>query len=576
MDVQAHLELITAPVALARGAARWGDRPRYHVRDEAQTQWTPVSWRAHADAMMAVAAWLLESVGEGPGFGAIFAPNGHRWMEAALGLQAARLAMVPIYPASTPDQAGYVLRHSEAKVACVATPELLGRLLRNWSACEGLQALVVLDDTDPHAVARSLAAEGVDVPAPDELERKLVHWSQVMGQGAALHAAAPSRVETTMAAADPHEPAIMLYTSGTTGRPKGVPLTHHNVGVNGRDWLVALAEGLPDEGIDVLWLPMSHIFGFGEACFGNRLGWTSWLSSPAEVFDVVTEVRPTVFMSVPAYWEKLAATALAASTPEAARAAVTAATGGRLQFCLSGGAGLARAVKEVFVAAGAPIIEGYGLTETSPTLTINRPDDFRVDAVGKPLPSVELRLADDGEILARGPSVFGGYHHDEAATAAAFTADGWFQTGDLGRMTDDGFLQIVGRKKEILVTAAGKNVPPANLEARFSHEPLFAHVVAYGDGKKYLVAGVWLDESVVAERLAALGHAVDDPQARRALVEPHMEAANAELARFEQIKRFGIMSRPLTVADGMLTSTLKLRRAKVYEAFASEFEAIYT
>jgi long-chain acyl-CoA synthetase len=256
-------------------------------------------------------------------------------------------------------------------------------------------------------------------------------------------------------------------------------------------------------------------------------------------------------MSVPSVWEKIAAT--------------RAPTGGRLRFCLSGGAGLKREVKETFAADGVLILEGYGLTECSPTLTINRPGDYRFDSVGKPLPSVELRLADDGEILARGPNIFAGYHKDEAATREAFTGDGWFKTGDVGRMTEDGFLQIVDRKKDILVTAGGKNVPPANIELRFKDDPAIAHVVVYGDGKRFLVAGVWPSADVAA---LPAGEA-------RAVLQRSMEHVNAGLASYETIKRFGVFAPALTVEGGLLTTTLKLRRKRVYDAFRREFEALY-
>jgi long-chain acyl-CoA synthetase len=319
---------------------------------------------------------------------------------------------------------------------------------------------------------------------------------------------------------------------------------------------------------------MSHIFGFGEACLGNTLGFTTYLCDPASALKLLPAVRPHVFMSVPAYWEKLAAAAAAETDPERQRQRLLELTGGRLRFCLSGGAGLKREVKEVFHRAGLLIIEGYGLTETSPTLTLNRPGDFRFDSVGKPLPTVELKLADDGEILARGPNVFAGYFKDPDATREAFTDDGWFKTGDVGRFTDDGFLQIVDRKKEILVTAGGKNVPPANIELRFRDDPIFAHVVVYGDGKRYLTAGVWLHDEAVRAELAARGDA-DAPEARRALVGARLERVNQELASYESLKRFVILDAPLTVEGGLLTSTLKLRRKKVYEAFRAELEALY-
>jgi long-chain acyl-CoA synthetase len=205
---------------------------------------------------------------------------------------------------------------------------------------------------------------------------------------------------------------------------------------------------------------------------------------------------------------------------------------------------------------------------------LNRPDAFRFDTVGKALPSVELRLAEDGEILARGPNVFSGYHKDAEATREAFTEDGWFKTGDVGRFTDDGFLQIIDRKKDILVTAGGKNVPPANIELRFRDEPLLAHVVVYGDAKKFLVAGVWLNTE--AARAAVADVAAEGRDAAiRALVQKRIDATNANLASYESIKKFAIIDEPLTVDNELLTASLKIRRKKIYERFRAQFEALY-
>ena len=282
------------------------------------------------------------------------------------------------------------------------------------------------------------------------------------------------------------------------------------------------------------------------------------MSDPATALGKMPEVAPTVFMSVPVYWEKLAMLAQAAPDPKKRLAELT---GGRLKFCLSGGAGLKREVKEFFLANGVLIIEGYGLTETSPTLTLNRQDAYRFDTVGKPLPSVELRLADDGEILAKGANVFAGYHDDPDATREAFTSDGWFKTGDVGRFTPDGFLQIIDRKKDILVTAGGKNVPPVNIEMRFAGDPLVSNVVVYGDGKRYLVAGVWVTEPAT--------------EATWAKVKERVDRVNASLASYETIKRVFVEDRPLTVDGGMLTASLKVRRKKVYEAFRDRFESLY-
>src|SRR3569623_3070255 len=214
---------------------------------------------------------------------------------------------------------------------------------------------------------------------------------------------------------------------------------------------------------------ISRSFGVGELCLGNVLGWETYLATPADVLDVLPAVAPHIFMSVPAYWVKIARASQAGGDPKQALERVT---GGRLRFCLSGGAGRKVEIKQLLHQHGLLIIEGYGLTETSPTLTMNRPDSFRFDTVGKPFHSLELRLEDDGEILARGENVFGGYFKDPAAPAAAFTEDGWFRTGDVGRFTDDGFLQIIDRKKAILDNSGGKTIPPANIEAKFVDDPV--------------------------------------------------------------------------------------------------------
>jgi long-chain acyl-CoA synthetase len=275
-------------------------------------------------------------------------------------------------------------------------------------------------------------------------------------------------------------------------------------------------------------------------------------------------------MSVPSVWDKLAAQANAVADPPSQLQQLT---GGRLRFCLSGGAGLKREVKDTFLRAGLLIVEGYGLTECAPTLTLNRPSDYRFDSVGKPLPSVDLKLDADGEILARGDNVFAGYWRDDAATRACFTDDGWFRTGDVGRWTEDGFLQIVDRKKDILVTSGGKNVAPANVELKFALDPLIAHAVAYGEGKSYLVAGFWLDPLAVAAVHKQRGTGADawiDGE-----IAAKVAAVNAQVARFESIKRWHVFEQPLTVEGGLLTPTFKVKRKAVWAAFRDTFEALY-
>ena len=573
MDITPFLDLRIAPRAVFDALADRQSRVRFMV-PTGPGEWRAVTWGAFAQEIRELALFL-GSVIKGGDRGAVYAPNRVEWASAALAIQAAGGVIVPIYPASTPEGVGYVASHSDAKVIFVDTPALLGRLFTAWSSLENVDRIVMIDDTlDAARVHQSLRDKGVAVPAFEEVERKLITLTRARALGAARDREDPKAFERTMHGVSLDQHGMMLYTSGTSGMPKGVPLTHRNVAMNGLDWMKCNGPLLDEGGVDVLWLPMSHIFGFGEMCLGNSLGWTSYLSDPATCLTKLPEVKPTVFLSVPSHWEKLAIQAMHEPTPQARLEKFKQVSGGKLKFCLSGGAGLKREVKDFFYSCGVLIIEGYGLTETSPTLTLNRPDAFRFDTVGKALPSVELKLAEDGEILARGPNVFGGYHKDAEATKEAFTADGWFKTGDVGRFTDDGFLQIIDRKKDILVTAGGKNIPPANIELRFRDDPFIANVVVYGEGKKFLVAGVWLNEEAVTAHLGDVAPEGRDA-ARRALVQKRIDATNAELASYETIKKFAIISEPLTVDNELLTASLKVRRKKVNERFASTFEGMY-
>lgn len=526
MDVSHLLAIKPAPCAVFDRLPTHHHRVRFQVRRA--NGWQPVTWGDFAAQIRGVARWLVEHELEAGERIAIYAPNSVAWAAAALGAQTAGAVFVPIYPASTPEQVAYILEHAEIKYVFVGGAECSRRL----------------------EMARGLIPRPPDVVAVD---------SDAFRMAAERDAAAPAPVDARLGALELDQPAQMLYTSGTSGNPKGVPLTHRNVGQNGADWLACNAPLLEEGDRDLLWLPMSHIFGFGELCAGNLLGWETYLATPADVLDLLPGVAPHVFMSVPAYWEKIAR-AIAVEGDRVA--ALRRVTGGHLRFCLSGGAGLKLEIKQLLHGCGLLIIEGYGLTETAPTLTLNRPGSFRFDSVGKPLPSLELRLDTDGEILAKGPNVFAGYFKDPDATAAAFTEDGWFRTGDIGRWTEDGFLQIIDRKKDILVTAGGKNVPPANIEARFVDDPAIERVVVYGDGRPYLVAAVWMRPDVPADE-------------RARLAATRIDEINAGLARFETIKRHFIADVPLTVEDGTLTSSLKLRRKAVYERLRDRFEALY-
>lgn len=576
MDVSDYLDVKPAPRAVFDDLEERRTRPRFMLPTDGG-DWRSVTWGEFAGEIRRCALYL-DDLGVGRGDrAALFAPNSIPWLSAAFGTQSAAGAFVPIYDSSTGEQARYVIEHSDARVVFADTEEILTRIIGEWDAYEEVERLVVLGDEESalEAHARVREEQG-DAPRWAEIEERLVSWERVQAVGGQIESDRPERFDALLDGVALEDTAFMLYTSGTTGKPKGVPLTHQNVGANGRDWVEINGPQIDEDAVDLCWLPFSHVFGFGEISLGNTLGFTTYVTNPGDVLDQMGEVRPSVFMSIPRYWEKIAQRAMAGESQAEQRELLEEVTGGRLQFCLSGGAGLKREIKEFFLEHDLFITEGYGLTEASPTLTMNRPDEYRFDSVGKPFPSVEVKLADDGEILARGPNIFEGYHENPRATEAAFTEDGWLKTGDLGEWTDDGFLKIVGRKKDILVTAGGKNIAPAHIEQKVDDDPLIEHLVVYGDGEKYLTAGVWIDEEVAEERLDGDKLTGDErDRALRGVVESRIESLNDELPSYETIKDFVVFDEPLTVENGCLTPTMKVKRNKVYEKFGDRLDALY-
>ncbi len=548
------------------------ERPRCMVPGQ-NGRWQPVTWAEMGDRIEHLAAFLMERGVDRETKVAILANTRLEWGLAGLGALAARGVVVPVYPTLLGEPLAHILAHSDARVLVVETAAQLRLVLAVWERL-AIDTLIGLEPMDARALAREA---GLDETA---IAGRFLTLEQAEARGAAALAGDPGRVRRRLRTIRLDDVGYLIYTSGTTGMPKGVQLSHRNVAVNAGDWVDLNGPLLREGDVDVLWLPMSHIFGWGQFGLGNRLGFLTYFSEPARALEHLRDLSPQVFMSVPAYWEKLAQLARAdTADPAAQHAALRKLTGGRLRFCLSGGAGLPREVKDFFRAAGLLIIEGYGLTECSPTLTMNRVDDFDFDSVGKPFPRVRLKIADDGEILAKGENVFVGYYKDPDATAAAFDGDGWLRTGDLGRFNERGFLQIIGRKKEILVTSGGKNIPPENIELRFRGDPLISRLVVYGDGRKYLTALVDIDEEAAQTRLLQSGERVDGPVRGhprvREWVWERIEAVNGELPRHETVKRFCIAEEPLSVQAGLLTPSLKVRRSEVYARYRTALEALY-
>ena len=545
-------------------AAQWAHKPRFMIQENGQ--WKPILWSEYREQVELV-AYALNSLGIKPGNKVgIFSQNSLEWIYAGLGITTAQAVLVPIYHNSTPDMAGYIVNHGDLQLLFVQNLIIFDSLISAGSKFPLLK-YVVLIEGDSKENRNGL---------------KFFNLDDLYHLGENHRDSHPHLIEKLVETTTEEMVAQMLYTSGTTGRPKGVPLTYGNLIASTNDWLAINGPLVSPDSVDLHWLPNAHIFGWGSLGLGNILGFTSYLTNPLEVLKLMPEIKPHLFMSVPAYFEKLYQLSVTSSESKNKQIeTLQQLMGGRITFLLSGGAGLKREVKEFFLKAKMWITEGYGLTECSPTLTMNRHDDFNFDSVGKPYPCVNLKLAEDGEILARGPVIFQGYYKDPVATSEVFTEDGWFKTGDVGQWMNDGFLKIMGRKKDIIVTSGGKNIPPENIELRFKDDPYIEHLVVYGDGKKYLVAVVTLGCHVIESWAKENGIPFESWEelfmisAGKKLVQDSINRVNSELSSFETIKYFRIVPENFTPLNGLLTSSLKVKRKKVYQRYETILEELY-
>ena len=577
------------------------DKPALFQRKTA-SGWESISSRA-ARADVESLAHGLASLGIGRGDRvALISENRYEWALVDLATLSLGAVTVPIYPTLTGPQCRYILENSEAKVAVVSTPAQYDKIAAASQDLPGLGALIAMDPSGaPTGRATSFPA--------------------LLQDGAQRAKAAPQQYRAWVDAVGPEDLATLIYTSGTTGEPKGAMLVHRNISSNVEACLKIIDLNETDSCLS--FLPLCHIFERMAGLYAMLAAGAT--IAFAESIDTVAanamEVRPTVLTGVPRFYEKVYARVMenALSQPslrkniffwglrtgtEAARvrfagkrpagllalsariadrlvgAKVRERVGGRLRFCISGGAPLGPKIMEFFFAVGIPVIEGYGLTETSPVICLNVPGRERPGAVGPPIPGVEVRIADNGEILTRGPHVMLGYFRNEEATRAALEG-GWFHTGDVGHLDEDGFLRITDRLKDLLVTAGGKKVAPQPLEGRLKTSKWISEAVMLGDQKPYCVAllipnFVNLESEARTNGWAAGTRAalLRRPEVR-SLFQGEIDRLNADLAHFETIKKFELLDRDLSPEAGELTPTLKVRRRVIMQRFADLIEAMY-
>jgi long-chain acyl-CoA synthetase len=554
--------------------------------------WIDVSFEEFGDVVRETALGLMALGLEKGERVSILANTRPEWAYACFAILSAGGVSVSIYQTNSPSEVQYVANHSESKVIFVEDQEQLDKVRQCRAELPHLEQIVIFEPSGTSAD---------DAIALDELRAR----------GRDSDDAA---LDARIASVTPEDNAIFIYTSGTTGPPKGVMLTHDNY-----RQVVNMSEqqgAFMDDDLVYLFLPLAHAFAllvqFAATDLGAPIAY--WEKDPQKIVPNLMEVRPTYFPSVPRIFEKIYTMATTAAPdrelldktialgmqvrqmqesgreipeelkPQFERAEaelfqnVRNLFGGRVRQCVTGAAPIAKEILEFFYACGVPIMEGYGMTETSTVATVNTLESFRFGSVGKPLPGVEVKIAGDGEILLRGRNMMHGYFKNEEATKETLETDGWLHTGDLGYVDDDGFLFINGRKKDIIITAGGKNITPANLENGLKQSRWISQAVVIGDRRPFLVALITLDPDEVpkfAQEHEIAPEDVHDSDAMRAEIQKVVDEVNEHYGRVEQIKRFAILPEDLSQEQGTLTPTLKVKRNVVNEKFQAEIERLY-
>jgi long-chain acyl-CoA synthetase len=532
----------------------------------------------------------LVDLGIGPGDRvSILSHTRPEWTYACFATFAAGAIVVSVYQTNSAEECQYVLHHSGARAVFVEDAEQLAKVRAVEADLPALEFVIVIESADADTRAISL----------DALRER--------GRGRSQ-----AELEERVAGVTPDAGCLFLYTSGTTGPPKACELTHGNY----RAITSALQtlDLVREDDCVYLFLPLAHalalIVQFLVLDTGATLAY--WEKDPQKIVANLMELGPTFFPSVPRIFEKIHTLATSAGdaqeleqatrlgmvvrqaqqrgeeVPAELQAAFERAEqglyanvrnlfGGRLRQAVTGAAPIAPGILEFFYACGVPVMEGYGMTETASVASVNTPDAFRLGSVGRPLPGVQVRIARDDKILIKGPNIFTGYYRDANATRETLV-DGWLHTGDLGRLDQDGFLHITGRRKDIIITAGGKNITPANLEHALQRNRWISQAVVIGDGRPYLIALITLDPEEAPTFAGEHSLKLDElhqSESMRAEIQTAIDDANSQYAPVEQIKRFEILPEDFSQPTGELTPTLKVKRGIVQQKYAETIDAIY-
>jgi long-chain acyl-CoA synthetase len=579
------------------------------VRYKRDDAWHDVTYAQLAEIVREVGLGLIDLGIQAGERICILANTRPEWSYADLGATTAGAIVVPIYQTNSPEECHWVLSDSEACAVVCENEEQLAKIAAIRERLPNLRTVIVID---PPGVE---ANDNGSVPAMRSLGAITLEDVRQRGRGRSA-----DELEARRAAIRPQDPFTFIYTSGTTGPPKGCVLTHGNYCAI-IDMISEVREITENEVI-YLYLPLAHSYALlvqlGAFSLGGTLAYYG--GDTKQVIPELSEVKPTYLPSVPRVFEKiytLAHGAIEAQPPEEQKRVgeaiklgvkvrdlmnrgeqvpeemrkpfeeadeqlfknVRAIFGGSVRQATSGAAPIAHEILEFFYACGVPVFEGYGMTETATAATSSTLEHHRFGTVGRALPGVELKIADDGEILVKGPNIFAGYHN-QASTSFGAVENGWLHTGDLGSIDDDGYLSITGRKKDIIITAGGKNLTPANIENDLKQSRWISQAVMHGDQRPYPVVMITLDEEEMPAYAREHGLPEDIPSlsgdpAVLALIQQEVDRANAKYAQVEQVKKFVILDHDLSQATGELTPTLKVKRNVVNERYRELFDALY-